>query len=106
MRLAALVPLVLPVVVAAGCGSSGATGSFALKTVKGDWEFNHDFKQRPGLKDYSQVVAGSRCQARPDRRGKMACVLRVHDPASGRTRSIDVVVSFDSNGSLLGWDFG
>ena len=104
MRTTALVALLAFPLVLAGCGASGPTGDKALKTVKGDWEFNHDIAGHDELKDFGEVLPESHCQAKPDASNQVRCELRVHSAKLNETRTVPVVVTFDSNGAVERWD--
>jgi hypothetical protein len=103
MRPTALVPLLALPLVLTGCGASGPSGAEALKVVRGDWQFNHAFPGRPALSEYGEVLSSSRCQPKPDARGRLRCRLRVHSASLGRTRSVQVIVIFNPHGAVARW---
>jgi hypothetical protein len=100
-----LLPLAVIALAATACGSAGAGGSSSERVVKGDWEFNHSFTgAEASYADYD-AVDRIRCDARPNARGDVTCRLEVSSAKlDGRTRRARVVVHYDQQGILQGWD--
>jgi hypothetical protein len=104
MRILALAPLLTLPLALTGCGAKAPSGAAALKVVKGDWEFNNVIPSRPDLQPYTQVLDSSRCDEKLDARRQVHCELHVHDPSTGRSRTVPVIVTFSSNGVVSAWD--
>ena len=105
MRTPALAPLLVLPLALAGCGASGPSGSEALKVVKGDWEFNHAFTGRDAAYADYDAVDHIECDGRPDASGDVQCRLEVSSSKlDGRKREARVVVHYDQQGILQGWD--
>jgi hypothetical protein len=100
-----LLPLAVLPLVAAACGSAGAGGSSAERVVRGDWEFNHGFTGALAVyHDYESVDEIS-CAEKPNAKGDVPCTLVVSSSKhEGRPLNARVVVHYDRQGILEGWD--
>jgi hypothetical protein len=99
-----LLPLAALALVATACGSTGAGGSSTERVVKGDWEFNHAFTGTlASYADYDAVETID-CDGRPDRGGDVRCRLELSSAKLNRTRPALVVVHYDDQGILQGWN--
>jgi hypothetical protein len=104
MPLRRLLLLAAVALAATACGAPGATGKSAAKTVRGDWEFNHDFAGPYADLSAYDTVERIGCTSAPDARtGDIHCRLLVAAP-DGRRRRVGVVVHYDEHGILEGWD--
>src|SRR5262249_35752060 len=99
-----LLPLAVLALAATACGSTGANGDSAARVVKGDWDFNHDFTG--SLAQYADYDSVDRitCGDKPDRAGDIRCHLEVSSAKRHDTKRVDVVVHYDRQGILKGWD--
>jgi hypothetical protein len=105
MRPSRLLPLAVLALAATACGSAGAGGSSTERVVKGDWEFNHAFTGRDAVYADYDAVDHIDCDGRPDAAGDVNCRLEVSSSKlDGRKREARVVVHYDQQGILQGWD--
>jgi hypothetical protein len=100
-----LLPLAVIVLAATACGSTGAGGSSTERVVKGDWEFNHHFTGADAAYADYDAVDEIVCADKPDSRGDVTCRLELSSAKlDGRKREAQVVVHYDQQGILQGWD--
>jgi hypothetical protein len=99
-----LLPLAAVALAATACGSTGANGDSAARVVKGDWDFNHDFTGSLARYADYETVEHITCTDKPDARGEIRCALEVSSAKRHDTRRVRVVVHYDRQGILQGWD--
>jgi hypothetical protein len=100
-----LFPLAVLALAATACGSAGAGGSSSERVVKGDWEFNHAFTGADAVYADYDAVDHIRCAERPNAHGDVSCRLEVSSAKlNGRKREARVVVHYDRQGVIQGWN--
>jgi hypothetical protein len=100
-----LLPLAVVALAATACGSAGAGGASAERGVKGDWEFNHAFTGADAVYADYDAVDDIDCDGRPDASGDVHCRLELSSARlDGRKREARVIVHYDPQGILQGWD--